>query len=162
MAIYMKLTTIKGPVKQQGFEDQIELSSFGMSAYRHIPQETKSIENRSVAEAQINYVDIDKIWDGVSSTKMLESMLKGTMNMTAEISFTSQTDGGSLTYLTVKLENVGLAAHMLSCDSGGNLPRESAKLSFTKVEITPYTVGSDKKPVKGGVMHHDLSTGVNS
>lgn len=160
MAIYLNLGTIKGPAEQQGFKDQIELQSFTIGAARNIPQQTKSVKNRGMDEAQYDYANISKEWDGVSSTKLLDSLNRGTMNMPAEISFTSQTDSGSLTYLTIKLENVGLVSYAVSASSG--LPCETITLAFTKIEVTPYTLDSDKKPVKGAVIAHDLPTGVSS
>jgi type VI protein secretion system component Hcp len=163
MAIYMKLSTINGPVTQQGFEKQIELTSVNMSAARAIPQNTKNLDNRAIDEVEIAYISVDKQWDGISSAKLFESICQGTTNLTAEISFTSQTNSGSLTYLTIQLTNVGLSVYSCNASGGSSgLPTESLSLSFTKIEITPYTVGSDKKPVKGGVVQFDLSTGVAS
>ena len=161
MAIYLKLSTIDGPVTQKGFEKQIELSSGVFGASRNIPQETKNLQNRAIDEVEISVFSITKDWDGVSSGKLFESICQGTTNLTAQISFTSQTDSGSLTYLTIQLTNVGLSNYRIS-GTNGPLPMESITLSFTKIEVTPYTVGSDKKPVKGGVIQFDLSTGVAS
>ena len=164
MAIYMKLSTINGPVTQEGFKEQIELTYVNMDARRSIPQGTKNLDNRAIAEVEVSYIAIQKQWDGVSSAKLFESICQGTTNLTATISFTSQTNAGSLTYLTLELTNVGLASYNCSAAGGanGDLPSEQISLSYTKVQITPYTVGSDKKPVKGGVVQFDLSTGVAS
>jgi type VI protein secretion system component Hcp len=161
MAIYLNISTIKGPAEQEGFKDQIEVISCSFAANRDIPQQTKSVKNRSMSEAQYAYVNISKEWDGISSAKLLDSLNRGTMNMSAEISFTTQTDSGSLTYLTVKLENVGLVQYGFGA-SGGGMPSETITLAFTNIEVTPWTLGSDKKPVKGGVIKHDLPTGVSS
>jgi type VI protein secretion system component Hcp len=164
MAIYMNLTTIPGPVTQEGFAKQIELVSVNFSANRDIPQGTKNLDNRAIAEVQIGYINVTKQWDGMSSAKLFESICQGTTNLTATISFTSQNSAGSLTYLTIELTNVGLANYGCSGSGGpgGELPIEGLELSFTKIQITPYTVGSDKKPVKGGVVQFDLSTGATS
>ncbi|MBW4024269.1 MAG: type VI secretion system tube protein Hcp [Proteobacteria bacterium] len=162
MAIYMKLSTIDGPVTQKGFEKQIELNAVQLGASREIPQQTKNLQNRAIAEVNIAALSIQKEWDGVSSAKLFESICKGDTNLSATLSFTSQTDAGSLTYLTVQLTSVGLSSYSFSGVGGGGLPMESIGLSFTKIEVTPYTVGSDKKPVKGGVVQFDLATGVSS
>ena len=162
MAIFLKLDKIEGPVTQKAFEKQIELNACSVGAQRPIPQQSKNDQNRAVSEVSVSYVEINKDWDGVSSAKLFESITNGVTDMTAEISYTSQTDKGSLTYLTVKLTNVGLASYALGSMGVSGMPTESMALAFTEMEITPYTVGSDKKPVKGGVVKYDLATGVTS
>jgi type VI secretion system secreted protein Hcp len=164
MAIYMKIegsTKIDGPVTVKGFEKQIELATFNIGGSRHIPQQTKSDQNRSSDEPQVGYANASKQWDGLASAKLFESLVKGVMDMTATVTFTSANDGGPLTYQTVKLTNMGLTSYSMHSTGGPNagVPSESLTMSFTKIEFTPYTVGSDKKPVKGGVVSFDLPTG---
>lgn len=162
MAIYLLLTTINGPVTQTGFSNQIELTAASFAATRVIPQQTKNLANRHLDEVELSYMNISKAWDADSSGGLFQSICKGTMDLTATLSFTSQATSGPLTYLTIKLSNVGLANYALDGDGGAGLPRESITLSYTKIEITPYTAGSNSTPVKGAVVQFDLSTGVAS
>lgn len=164
MAIYMKLSGINGPVEVSDFKDQFELTSFTHSATRDIGQPTRSQQNRGRSEPHIDYVYVQKMWDGVSSSKLFQSLVKGDMNMTATISFTNA-DNPPATYLQVVLSNAAIAHYSVSgagTPPGGgttDLPTENLTLSFTAIEWTPYTIGSDKKPKKGDVVKHDLTTG---
>jgi type VI protein secretion system component Hcp len=102
------------------------------------------------------------LWDGVSSAKLFQSICKGDMNMTATISFTNA-DTPAVTYLEVSLTNVALARYSVSGFGGASgLPTEDLLLSFTAIQWTPYTIGSDKKAKKGGIVKMDLPSGTLS
>ena len=85
------------------------------------------------------------------------------MDMTAKISFTNA-DSPAATYLEVDLTNVALARYSVRGAGGAatDLPTEDLTLSFTSIQWTPYTIGSDKKAVKGGMVKCDLPTGAVS
>jgi type VI protein secretion system component Hcp len=160
MAIYMKLSKITGPVATGPFADTIELTSFTAGASRHLSQPSRSEQNRGHAEADIDMVFVSKMWDGVSSAKLFQSLVKGDMDLTATISFTNA-DSPAATYLEVALTNVALARYGIRGAGGTatDLPTEDLTLSFTAMQWTPYTIGSDKKAKKGGMVKVDLPTG---
>lgn len=161
MAIYMKLSTIEGPVTTKGFEKTIELLSFNVSAHRPLIQPTRSEQNRGNAEATVEMATITKLWSGVDSTKLFQSIMKGDMNITATISFTNA-DSPPVTFLQAVLSNVAIARYSIRGNGNSEMPVEDIILSFTDIEWTPYTIGSDKKPVKGNMVKYTLPTGTVS
>ncbi|MBV8457972.1 MAG: type VI secretion system tube protein Hcp [Acetobacteraceae bacterium] len=163
MAIYMKLDKITGPVQTGPFKDTIELTSFSTGASRHLSQPTRSEQNRGHAEADIDMVFVSKLWDGVSSAKLFQSVAKGEMDMTATISFTNA-DTPASTYLEVCLTNAAIARYSVRGSGGAatDLPTEDLTISFTAIQWTPYTVDSKGKPTKGGMVKMDLPTGTLS
>lgn len=164
MAIYLKLDKIKGPVTTKGFEDTIELLSCETNVDRHMNQPTRSEKNRGHAEAQMDMIYVTKMWDGVSSTKIFESVMKGDMDMTGTISFTNA-DSPPVAYLEIELKNVAISTYAMSgsnASTATEVPNESLYLSFTEIQITPYTIGSDKKAKKGSMVKHTLTTGETS
>jgi type VI protein secretion system component Hcp len=162
MAIYMQFSgenIIEGPVTTKPFEKAIELTSFNTGCSRHLSQPTRSEQNRGHAEADIDMVFVSKLWDGVSSAKLFSSLVNGIMNMTAKISFTNA-DSPPAKYLEVDLTNVALARYSVRGAGGAatDLPTEDLTLSFTAIQWTPYTIGSDKKAKKGAMVKFDLPT----
>jgi type VI protein secretion system component Hcp len=158
MAIYMKLTEIKGPSEVQSFPDQIQLTSFSFSSQRTIGQPAGTDKNRGKSEAFIHEINVSKPWDGVSSSKLFESLAKGVMNMTATISF-SNADSPPVTYLEVCLSNVAITQYSVGGGGDGGLPQESLTLSYTAIQWTPSTIASDAKAKSGAKVKYDLTTG---
>lgn len=159
MAIYMKLDKIDGPVQVGDFKGAIELTSFSAGASRHLSQPTRSEQNRGHAEADIDMVFVSKMWDGVSSSKLFQSVAKGDMDMTATITFTNA-DTLAQKYLEVCLSNVAIARYSVRGAGGAatDLPTEDLTLSFTAIQWTPYTIDSKKQPQKGAMVKMDLPT----
>jgi type VI secretion system secreted protein Hcp len=166
MAIYLQFSgnnVIKGPVQTGPFKDAIELTSFSTGASRHLSQPTRSEQNRGHAEADIDMVFVSKMWDGISSSALFQSVAKGDMDMTATISFTNA-DSPAQTYLQVCLSNAAIARYSLRGAGGAatDLPTEDLTLSFTAIQWTPYTIDSKKQPQKGSMVKMDLPTGTLS
>jgi type VI secretion system secreted protein Hcp len=164
MAIYLKLDKIDGPVTTKGFEKTIELLTFSGGADRHMNQPSRSEKNRGHAEAEVPMINVSKMWDGVSSAKIFESVLKGDMDMTGTISFTNA-DSPPVAYLEIELKNVGISSYILSGSNASavtEVPNEQMFLSFTDIQITPFTIGSDKKANKGSMVKHSLTSGETS
>jgi type VI secretion system secreted protein Hcp len=167
MAIYMKIEgakKIEGPVTTQGFEKQIELTSCDFKASRTISMGSKNEQRRTHAEATLDEIEVEKHWDAVSSSKLFEAVTSGTADFKVTITFTSADENGPLTFLVVELEKVAFSNYDFRADSGedGTQPTEELKLNYTQVTMTPYTVNSDKKPAKGAVVLHNLTTGKTS
>jgi len=159
----MKLDKIKGSISTSSFTETIELISFNTGCSRNLSQPTGSQQNRGKAVAEVDMVRVSKMWDGVSSAKLFQSIAKGDMEINATISFTNA-DSPPQTYLEIELTNVALASYRISGAGGSSMdvPAEDMTLSFTAIQWTPYTIGSDKKPKKGDIVKHDLTTGTVS
>lgn len=156
MALYMKYGSIKGPVTTDGFKDWIELNSFQWGVGRHIGTAARGSYSREHSEPTISEVTVSKLTD-VSSPKLMLDAVAGKLDSKVEIKFTTTTKGKVETFLTFKLENVGISHYSMS--SGGDMPMESLTLNFTKITKTftgmepgvtgsPETVGYDLTQMK--------------
>jgi type VI secretion system secreted protein Hcp len=156
MAIYLKYGSINGPVTTEGFSKWIELDSFHWGVGRAIGTAARGAYSREHSEPTISEVTVTKRTD-VSSPKLLLDAVAGKLDSKIEIKFTTTTKGKVETFLTYKLENVGLSGYSLS--SGGDMPVESLSLNFTKITQTftgfdpgiggsPETVGYDLTQMK--------------
>ena len=156
MAIYLKYGSISGPVTTEGFSKWIELDSFHWGVGRSIGTAARGAYSREHSEPRISEITVTKRTD-VSSPKLLLDAVAGKLDTKVEIKFTTTTKGKVETFLTYKLENVGLSGYSLS--SGGDMPVESLSLNFTKITQTftgfdpgiagsPETVGYDLTQMK--------------
>ena len=158
MALYLKYGDIKGPVTTKGFEGWIECESFGWHIDRNIGDAARGSTSREHSEPQIHEITVTKRTD-IASPKLFVESVAGKLNTKVDIKFTT-TDSPPQTYLTLKLENVGISGYTISSHGHGmggqpQMPEEQMTLNFTKVTKTftghdpglggsPETVGYDK------------------
>jgi type VI secretion system secreted protein Hcp len=167
MAIYMLVEgskKIEGPVTIKGFEKQIELTSCNIEAARSVSMASKSEQRRTHAEAMLDEIRVHKNWDATSSSKLFEAVVTGTADFKVTITFTSADESGPLTYLVLELEKVAFSLYDFHASTGedGSQPTETLNINYTKITMSPSTVNSDKKPVKGARVSHELTTGTTS
>ena len=156
MAIYMKYGSISGSVTTEGFQKWIELDSFHWGVGRAIGTAARGSLSREHSEPNLSEVTVTKRSD-VASPKLFLDSVAGKLDSKVEIKFTTTTKGKVETFLTYKMENVGISGYSLS--SGGDMPVESLSLNFTKITQTftgmepgvtgsPETVGYDLTQMK--------------
>jgi type VI secretion system Hcp family effector len=154
MPAYLKLNKgIKGPVTTKGFEDHIEVNLQSMGLERTIGTAARGNKNREHSEPEFHPVVLTKDCCIASPKLFLASV--GPLDHEAEIKFTTTANGNVETYLTVKLENVGIGKYFVSTKADGT-PVETLELHYDKISIThtghgpdvtgtPETVGYDLK-----------------
>jgi type VI secretion system secreted protein Hcp len=158
MALYLKYGDIKGPVTTKGFEGWIECESFSWQTRREIGTAARGSTSREHSEPQIDDITVTKRTD-IATPKLFLESVSGKLNTKVDIKFTT-TDSPPLTYLALKLENVGLSLYSMTSHGHGasgqpGMPEEMLTLNFTKVTETftghdpglggsPETVGYDK------------------
>jgi type VI secretion system secreted protein Hcp len=156
MAIYCKFANINGPVTTEGFKNWIELDTFQWGVGRSIGTAARGAYSREHSEPSISEITVTKRTD-VASPKLLLDAVAGKLDSKVEIKFTTTTKGKVETFLTYKLENVGISGYSLS--SSGDMPVEHLSLNFTKITETftgfdpgiggsPETVGYDLTQMK--------------
>ena len=143
MAIYLKYDKVPGNVTTKGFEGQIEVHSAGFGAGRAMGMSKRSDVNRGHAEPHLSEISLSKMWDDVSSGKLLEDTLAGVCDKKATITFTTTSNNVVVAYLTLELEEVVISDYSIGGGSDGQ-PSETFRLNYTKITVTPYEVKAGK------------------
>jgi len=154
MAIYMKYGDIDGQVTTEGFNKWIELNSFQMGAGRGIGSARGTGANREASEPSISEITVTKVWDAVSSSKLFEEAVSGTMDRKVEIKFTQTGGKKQEVFLIVNLTNTGISGY--SSSSSGEKPTESVSLNFAKIEVIPKITNNDGSIEDGQKVSFDL------
>jgi type VI secretion system secreted protein Hcp len=129
MAIYLELEGIKGSATDAAFKEQIECNSFQWGAGLAVDRAGNG--NRTATKASISEISLSKVTDK-SSELLFKSLLKGTVVQKGQISFAATSEGESVAYLTIKLEDVIVSGFSVS--SGGDMPHESLTLNIGKFD----------------------------
>lgn len=152
MAIYLELDGIKGSSTNENFKDQIELTSFQWGAGLGVGSPRGG--DRSVSEASVSEISgtkqLDKATEG-----LFRALLKAKPVGKGKISFVVSSDGESVAYSTLELENVIVSGYSVS-GSGQDILQESLSLNFTKFvwSFTGRDVTQAGSPVR---LPYDLS-----
>ena len=124
MPIYLRLDGIKGQTTAQGFEGQIEVSSFSHSVARPLALATGST-GAEVGPPALSEITLTKSTDA-SSAPLLKASLVGEPVATGRISFTRTDREVLFAYLWLDLANVWITS--IATSSGGDLPVEQLTL----------------------------------
>jgi len=151
---YVKLNKgIKGPVTTKGYEDHIEISNFNMGLAREIESAVGGNKSRETTAAQFLPIVLTKEYCVASPKLFLASV--GPLDHEVEIKFVTTGAGKAETFVTWKLENVGIGGYHVNSGPDGKL-METITLHYDKITIThtgygpdvtgtPETVGYDLK-----------------
>lgn len=145
MAIYIKYTNpaVNGDVTTQGFDKQIEVSSFQWGVGRGIGSPTGASGNREASTPSVSEITVTKSLDN-SSGGLLKEALSSGGKANLVISFV-RTDGtGADVFLEITLTDTMISGYSMS--SGGDKPSESLSFNFTKIEVkfTPMNADGSK------------------
>lgn len=133
MAIFLKYGSVKGNSTDAKFKDQIMLSSFQWGAGLSVSSSNSQGTDRAVGKASVSEITFTKTSDK-SSQDLFKSLLKGTHEKKATISFVATAKGESVAYSVLDLEDVIVSG--FSQSSGGETPNESISFNFTKFDWT--------------------------
>lgn len=134
MAIYLKYASpdIKGGVTTQGFEGQIDISSFQFGIGRAVGSPTGGTTNREASTPSVSEIVLTKEWDEASGG-LIKEAYSGQGKATATISFVRTDANGGVAFTTYTLTNTMLSGWSTSSGGDGK-PSESFSLNFTKIE----------------------------
>jgi len=142
MAIYVEWDGIKGDVTAEGYKDQIEVNSLQFGVGRGITSPSGGSKDRESSAPQISEITVSKPMDK-ATPNLFEAACMGT-GKTVKLHFAMTAPGsGTLSdFLSYELSDVLLAGYSVS-SPGGNQPRESLTLNFTKIIMKYIPGGAD-------------------
>ncbi|MEL6957163.1 MAG: type VI secretion system tube protein Hcp [Pseudomonadota bacterium] len=147
--IYLKLEgEIAGSATEKGYEQWIELTSFGEGTSRPVSSSTSA---RDVSRPIGSNVEATKMLD-TASVDLRMALLQGQVFPSAEIVVTSTGPRGeTMAMYTVKMKNVRVAS--MSASSDGDMVEENLSLAFQTIGWATNTPdargGITSKPMKG-------------
>jgi type VI secretion system secreted protein Hcp len=142
MAAFLKFGTIKGESLAEGHKGTdgwIEIESVSWGCSRSITTPVGSSAKREASAPHVEEVSISKQMD--STSPMLVQELLAGKGEDATIELVQTSEDKLETYLQVKLSNALISAYSVA--SGGDRPRETISINFTKIEYT-YSGFDDK------------------
>jgi type VI secretion system secreted protein Hcp len=128
MPIYLSLDKVQGDVIAEGYQGQIELTSFshGLS----LPQSTTTADTGKLSVTEIT---VTKTTDR-ASVRLLEAAITGTVFAKAKITFAKHDEARVVAYLEVELTNVRVSS--VATSSGGDRPMEQLSLVCEQIRWT--------------------------
>ena len=135
MAIFLNYASnkIKGSATDAKFKDQIIIESFQWGSSVAVAPAGSKGTNRINSKASVSEIVLTKQADKASQG-LFKALLKGDHDAKCVISFANTSNGESVVYAQLDLENVIISS--FSQSSGGDLPTESLSLNFTKFDWT--------------------------
>ena len=131
MAIFLKYGDIKGETTQLTHKDWIEVSSFQFGVGRGIASGVGGGSKREASAPSVSEIVVTKTFD-ISSPLLLKDAVGGKA-VTAKIELTQTDDSGKhVSFQKYILTNALISGYSVS--SGGDRPRESISLNFTKFD----------------------------
>lgn len=159
MAIYCEYEGINGNVTAEGYEGQIDVSSFNFSVGRGISMETGNCSNREATRPSLSEISITKELDNASPNLFKESVATASGKKVL-FHFIRTADDGMEEYMTYELEDTVVSGYSISAAGGdGPLPMESVTLSYSKLMVSHTQYDQTNKagsPVRCG---YDVAKG---
>jgi len=154
MPLYMKYNEIDGGVKTEGYVKWIELHSLEWTATRKVNMTMGQPADRSVTWPDVSEITVTKSMD-VSSNRLLEEALGGTLTGTVEIALCSVRNKNMVELAQYTMSNTGITVYASS--TSGDTPMETLRLNFTQIAVK-YT--SLNRTLNGNprVSTYDLAT----
>jgi len=153
MPIYMKYAAITGDVTEATHKGWIELNSFQWGVGRGISSPVGNVNNREASAPSVSEISVSKESD-VSSVKLLTEAYHGE-GVAVEIDFCKTDQKTIEVYQKFTLTNCMISGY--STSSGGDRPRESLSLNFTKVEFKLVGMKDENSTGDSELITYDLA-----
>jgi type VI secretion system secreted protein Hcp len=156
---FLKLGTLKGESVVKGFEDQIQLLSWGWGMTQSGTTHTAS--GGGAGKVDVSDLQISKHVDAASPMLAL-ACCKGTHYDTATLTM-RKAGGTALEYVTLTLTDLIVTSYSVSEGGGGDLLTDTFTLNFGKFKFS-FQPQDNKGAKKGGAIDAtwDIAKGVDA
>jgi len=156
---FLKLGTLKGESVVKGFEDQIQLLSWGWGMTQSGTTHTAS--GGGAGKVDVSDLQISKHVDAASPMLAL-ACCKGTHYDSATLTM-RKAGGTALEYVTITLTNLIVTSYSVSEGGGGDLLTDTFTLNFGKFKYS-FQPQDNKGAKKGGAIDAtwDIAKGVDA
>jgi type VI secretion system secreted protein Hcp len=156
---FLKLGTLKGESVVKGFEDQIQLLSWGWGMTQSGTTHTAS--GGGAGKVDVSDLQISKHVDAASPMLAL-ACCKGTHYDTATLTM-RKAGGTALEYVTITLTDLIVTSYSVSEGGGGDLLTDTFTLNFAKYKYS-FQPQDNKGAKKGGAIDAtwDIAKGVDA
>ena len=156
---FLKLGTLKGESVVKGFEDQIQLLSWGWGMTQTGTTHTAS--GGGAGKVDVSDLQISKHVDAASPMLAL-ACCKGTHYDTATLTM-RKAGGTALEYVTITLTDLIVTSYSVSEGGGGDLLTDTFTLNFSKFKYS-FQPQDNKGAKKGGAIDatYDIAKGVDA
>jgi len=156
---FLKVGTLKGESVVKGFEDQIQILSWGWGMTQS--GTTHSASGGGAGKVDVSDMQITKYVDASSPTLAL-ACCKGTHFDTATLTM-RKAGGTALEYVTLTLTDLIVTAYSVGDSGGGDLLSETVTLNFSKFKYS-YQPQDSKGAKKGGSIDatYDIAKAVDA
>ena len=158
MPIYMNVDGVTGDVTAQGHEKWIEVKTFSWGVGRGITMPVGGDTDREASVPSVSEIVVTKDSDA-ASTDLMKKAFTGD-GVTVKFDFVRTGSGQFDPYYTFELTNTLISG--FSMDSGGDRPKETLSLNFTKYQFTDTPADPKNDSGSPKRFSYDLSTGVAS
>ena len=155
---FLKLGTLKGESVVKGFEDQMQILSWGWGMTQ--TGTTHSASGGGAGKVEVHDLQFVKNIDAASPNLAL-SCAKGTHYDTAVLTM-RKAGGTALEYVTLTLTDVIVSSYSVS-ESGGDQMQDTVALNFAKFKYS-YQPQDNKGAKKGGAIDatYDIAKNVDA
>ena len=156
---FLKLGTLKGESVVKGFEDQIQLLSWGWGMTQTGTTHTAS--GGGAGKVDVSDLQISKHVDAASPMLAL-ACCKGTHYDSATLTM-RKAGGTALEYVTITLTDLIVTSYSVSEGGGGDLLTDTVTLNFAKFKYS-FQPQDNKGAKKGGAIDAtwDIAKGVDA
>jgi type VI secretion system secreted protein Hcp len=156
---FLKLGSIKGESVVKGFEDQIQVLSWGWGMTQN--GTTHSAQGGGAGKVEVHDLQVIKYIDSSSPTVAL-GCAKGTHYDTATLTM-RKAGGTALEYVTLTLTDLIISSYSVSMSDGEDLLKETVALNFSKFKYS-YQPQDNKGAKKGGAIDatYDIAKNVDA
>jgi type VI secretion system secreted protein Hcp len=156
---FLKLGTLKGESVVKGFEDQIQLLSWGWGMTQTGTTHTAS--GGGAGKVDVSDLQISKHVDAASPMLAL-ACCKGTHYDSATLTM-RKAGGTALEYVTITLTDLIVTSYSVSEGGGGDLLTDTVTLNFSKFKYS-FQPQDNKGAKKGGAIDatYDIAKGVDA
>jgi type VI secretion system secreted protein Hcp len=156
---FLKLGTLKGESVVKGFEDQMQILSWGWGMSQ--TGTTHSASGGGAGKVDVQDLHFTKNLDAASPTLAL-SCCKGTHYDSAVLTM-RKAGGTALEYVTITLTDVIITSYSMADSNGGDLLQDTIALNFAKFKYS-YQPQDNKGAKKGGAIDatYDIAKNVDA
>jgi type VI secretion system secreted protein Hcp len=156
---FLKLGTLKGESVVKGFEDQIQLLSWGWGMTQ--TGTTHSASGGGAGKVDVSDIQVSKHVDA-SSPMLALACCKGTHYDTATLTM-RKAGGTALEYVTITLTDLIVTSYSVSEGGGGDLLTDTFTLNFAKFKYS-FQPQDNKGAKKGGAIDatYDIAKAVDA
>jgi len=156
---FLKLGTLKGESVVKGFEDQIQILSWGWGMTQTAT--THSASGGGAGKVDVHDLEVNKYVDAASPTIAL-ACAKGTHYDSAVLTM-RKAGGTALEYVTLTLTDVIVSSYYCTTAAGGELLEDKLSLNFGKFKYS-YQPQDNKGAKKGGAIDatYDIAKNVDA